>query len=143
MSRRKRNGEGDEGATAEQMEANGEGIDGDTAHHAPPPTNLRQWRRSLVICARRLSWRRISRCLSPLPRRYLGRGRAGFAQSLLDHGRAPHRCQPPLAALRSPPAAPLEAHRPPLASFFSSVRGDGKNEIGQQQGGRVHLQGVY
>jgi len=41
MSRRKRNGEGDEGATAEQMEANGEGIDGGTAHHAPPPTNLR------------------------------------------------------------------------------------------------------
>jgi len=38
MSRRKRNGEGDEGATAEPMEANGEGIDGDTAtmrHHLP------------------------------------------------------------------------------------------------------------
>ena len=41
MSRRKKNREGDEGAIAEQMEANGEGIDGGTGHHAPPPTNLR------------------------------------------------------------------------------------------------------
>ena len=124
----KRNREGDEGATADQMEGDGEGIDGATAHHAPPPTNLMQLR-SPVIRARRLAWRQISRSRRPLCHGVswgegeLAPPRGSTTAAVLRPDRRSPRGRPPLAARRT------ARGRQPLAAVFCWVGETGKMNL--------------